>query len=162
MHNGQEKQIYAYLPAQIGFYTIARQRRIMRNLIDKIGVENIISAHTDSIKTKGCYDAAVEEYNKTHKTKYSDTLGMLQSGGIMEKVVYFSNTRAKYIMDGVFKTKHGGIDEYTNNMILKSYTYETLNNLSPYPHTLKKIFKREDGRNYLYRLTENRVFSEGV
>ena len=162
MHNGQEKQIYAFLPAQIGFYTIARQRRIMRNLIDKIGVENIISAHTDSIKTKGCYDAAVEEYNKTHKTKYSDTLGMLQSEGIMEKVVYFSNTRAKYIMDGVFKTKHGGIDEYTNNMILKSYTYETLNNLSPYPHTLKKIFKREDGRNYLYRLTENRVFSEGV
>lgn len=161
-YQGREEQIYTSLPAQIGFYTIARQRRIMRNLIDKIGLENIISAHTDSIKTKGCYDAAVEEYNKTHKTKYSDTLGMLQSEGIMEKVVYFSNTRAKYIMDGVFKTKHGGIDEYTNNMILKSYTYETLNNLSPYPHTLKKIFKREDGRNYLFRLTENRVFSEGV
>lgn len=159
---GVDRQIYASLPAQIGFYTIARQRRIMRNLIEKIGLENIISAHTDSIKTKGCFDAAVEEYNKTHRTKYSDTLGMLQSEGVMEKVVYFSNTRAKYIMDGVFKTKHGGIDEFTNNIILKTYTYETLNNLSPYPHTLNKIFKREEGRNYLYRITENRVFSEGV
>ena len=159
---GVDRQIYTSLPAQIGFYTIARQRRIMRNLIEKVGLENIISAHTDSIKTKGCFDAAVEKYNRTHRTKYSDTLGMLQSEGIMEKVVYFSNTRAKYIMDGVFKTKHGGIDEFTNNIILKTYTYETLNNLSSYPHTLNKIFKREEGRNYLYRITENRVFSEGV
>ena len=160
--DGKECQVYSELPAQISFYTIARQRRIMRNLIDKIGLDNIISAHTDSIKTKGCFDEIVEEYNRTHKTKYSDTLGMLQSEGIMEKVMYFSNTRAKYIMDGEFKTKHGGIDEYTNNQILKAYTYDTLNGLSPYMHTAKRIFKREGDKNYLYRLTEKRVFSEGV
>ena len=162
MHNGQEKQIYPCLPAQIGFYTIARQRRIMRNLINKIGLDNIISAHTDSIKTKGCYDEIVDEYNRTHRTKYSDTLGMLQSEGIMEKVVYFSNTRAKYIMNGEFKTKHGGIDEYTNNQILNTYTYDTFNGLSPYMHTAKRVFKREGNKNYLYRLTVQRVFSEGV
>lgn len=155
-------QVYSSLPTQIGFYTIARQRRIMRNLIDKIGLENIISAHTDSIKTKQCYDDVINEYNQIHKTKYSETLGMLQSEGIMEKVVYFSNTRAKYIMNGQFKTKHGGIDEYTNNQILKDYTYETLNNLSGYNHTIKRIFKRENNKNYLYRLTVRRVFSEGM
>lgn len=158
--NTKEVQMYKNMPAQIGFYTVARQRRIMRNLIQEIGLENIVSAHTDSIKTKGNYDAIVKKYNDTHKTKYSDSLGVLQSEGIMEKVVYFSNTRAKYIMNGEFHIKHGGIDEHTAENIINTYSYETLQSTSPYDHTIEKSFIRNGEINVLYRNTEKRFFSE--
>ena len=78
---------------------------------------------------------------------------------VEKKDGFFKKAGAKV---GEFKTKHGGIDEYTNNQILNTYTYDTFNGLSPYMHTAKRIFKREGNKNYLYRLTVQRVFSEGV
>lgn len=157
---GKRQQMYTNLPLQIGFYTIALQRVLMYNIINKIGLKNIVSAHTDSIKTKGCFERIINEYNDKFKLKCSDTLGKLEFEGVMEKVVYFSNTRAKYIMDGKFEIKHGGIDTHTAEWIRNNYSYETLTRTSPYEHTLCKYFT--DGSNQeLKRDTERRVFSEG-
>lgn len=152
--------IYQNTPVQISFFVIAMQRYLMFKLIDEIGLENIVSVHTDSIKTKGCYDEIVNKWNEEHKNKYSDTLGKLEFEGVMEKVVYFSNTRAKYIMDGEFKIKHGGIWCKDAEDILKEYTYDTFNKDSVYNHTVAKIFSSKGDENYLNRIQEKRVFSE--
>ena len=154
--------MYAKVPMQIGFFTIALQRMMMYELIKKVGLENIVSAHTDSIKTKGNYETIIKEWNETYKNPYSDTMGVLEFEGIMEKVVYFSNTRAKYIMNGEFKIKHGGIWLRDAEDILNNYTYDSLNKSSSYQHTIKKVFRgKEEGMTYLKRIQENRVFSEG-
>ena len=152
--------LYKHTPIQISFFVIAMQRYLMFKLIDEVGLENIVSAHTDSIKTKGNYDAFIKEWNEENKIKDSDTLGRLEFEGIMEKVVYFSNTRAKYIMDGEFKIKHGGIWIKDAEDILKEYTYDTFNKDSVYNHTVAKIFSSKGDENYLNRIQEKRVFSE--
>ena len=157
----QIQPMYQSMPIQIGFFTIALQRYMMYELIKKVGLNNIVSAHTDSIKTKGNFDDVVKEWNESHKNKYSDTMGVLESEGIMEKVVYFSNTRAKYIMDGQFKIKHGGIWEKDAQDIVNNYTYETLTNASNYSHTVAKAFRATEEGNYLKRYQETRIFSEG-
>lgn len=157
----KEVQMYPNLPVQIGFYTIALQRVAMCNLINNVGLENIVSAHTDSIKTKGNFDAIIDELNKGYKTPFSDTLGILEKEGVMEKVTYFSNTRAKYIQDGVFKIKHGGIDDKTTKDILAEYTYDTLTKESPYNHTILTTFESEGEENILSRKVQRRTFSEG-
>lgn len=159
-YNGKKEPMYPNLPIQIGFFTIAIQRYFMIKLIQQIGLKNIVSAHTDSIKTKGNYDAIVKEWNEKNKNKYSDTLGMLEFEGVMEKVVYFSNTRAKYIMDGEFHIKHGGIWVKDAEDILNTYTYDTFNGNSPYKHTLIKTFSSKGDDNYLNRIQEQRMFSE--
>ena len=155
-----KEQIYSYVPMQIGFYTIAMQRYLMFKLIQEIGLENIVSAHTDSIKTKGNYNAIVDKWNEEHKNQFSDTLGKLEFEGIMEKVVYFSNTRAKYIMNGEFKIKHGGIWCKDAEDILDTYTYDTFNKDSVYNHTVLKVFGAKGDENFLDRIQEKRVFSE--
>lgn len=159
--NNKKTQMYKSLPVQIGFYTIALQRVIMCNLMSQIGLNNIVSAHTDSIKTKKDFVEIINKYNEKEKLGSSDTLGLLEFEGKMEKVVYFSNTRAKYIMDGEFHIKHGGIDYKTAQDIIDSYTYDTLSNTSPYEHTLDRSFEREGNKNILYRTTETRIFSDG-
>lgn len=159
--NKEVQPMYKNLPIQIGFFTIALQRFLMYELIKKIGIENIVSAHTDSIKTKGNFNDIVQEWNDNHKNKYSDTMGVLELEGIMEKVIYYSNTRAKYIMDGEFKIKHGGIWEKDAEDIIKTYTYETLTNQSNYSHTVIRAFRTKEDKNYLKRYQEIRLFSEG-
>lgn len=158
---GKPEPMYPNLPMQVGFFTIALQRFMMLNLIDKVGLENIVSAHTDSIKTKGNYDAVVKEWNDNNKNTYSDTMGVLEFECIMEKVVYFSNTRAKYIENGKFKVKHGGIWIKDAEDIINNFTYDTLDSKSVYKHTVKKAFSSNENKNYLKRTQEFRVFSEG-
>lgn len=160
-YNGDKEQMYPEVPLQISFYTIALQRAAMCDIIEEIGLENIISAHTDSIKTKGNFDEIIKEYNDDCRLVGFDKLGQLEFEGIMEKVVYFSNTRAKYIMDGEFKIKHGGIDDYRAKEILSSYTYETLNSTSPYTYTTFKNFESIGDKDILIRESEIRIFSEG-
>lgn len=153
-------QMYTNTPAQIGFYTIALQRRMMCNLIDKIGLENIVSAHTDSIKTKGDFQTIIDKFNERYGIVGFEKLGRLESEGIMEKVIYFSHIRAKYIMDGEFKIKHGGILKQTAKQILTNYTYDTLSAKSKYGFVKKMKFERKDDRDVLSMEFDIRAFSE--
>lgn len=154
-----KEQMYPEVPLQLGFYTIALQRATMCDIIEEVGLENVVSAHTDSIKTKGNFGTIVEEYNNSCRLAKFDRLGQLEFEGLMEKVVYFSNTRAKYIMDGEFKIKHGGIENYKD--ILRDYTYDTLNRNSVYSHIKNKYFDNVDGKDKLLTNTKVGVFSDG-
>lgn len=160
IYDGRKIAVYPELPVQISFYTIALQRYHMFKLIQQIGLENIVSAHTDSIKTKGNYDAIVKEWNEKYKIDSAENLGQLELEGIMEKVVYFSNTRAKYIEDGKFKIKHGGIWEKDAEDIINNYTYETLQKGSPYNHTTIRSFIFNKDKDCLERIQEIRAFGE--
>lgn len=157
---GKKEQIYRSLPAQIGFYAIARQRRIMRDLVELIGLENIVQSHTDSFKVKFDCGEIVKNYNELHKTKYSETLGLLEFEGKMEKVIYFSNTRAKYILDNKFNIKHGGISDEDANKILESYDYNTLNKDSFYEHEIDSYFTKENDKNILKKIFQKRAFAQ--
>lgn len=153
--------MYPEVPLQISFYTIALQRATMCDIIEEVGLENIVSAHTDSIKTKGDFNEIIKKYNDDCRLVGFDKLGQLEFEGLMEKVVYFSNTRAKYIMDGEFKIKHGGIESYRAKEILKNYTYDTLTSNSSYTHTIIRYFENDGDKDILIREPETRIFSEG-
>lgn len=160
-YNGGKEQMYPEVPLQISFYTIALQRATMCDIIEEVGLENIVSAHTDSIKTKGNFETIIKKYNDDCRLVGFDKLGQLEFEGLMEKVVYFSNTRAKYIMDGEFKIKHGGIESYRAKEILKNYTYDTLTSNSSYTHTIIRYFENDGDKDILIREPETRIFSEG-
>lgn len=106
-------RIYGFLitkgnstPAHFGQYIVSKERLIIDNMVRKIGLEDMVQSHTDSIKFTGNHAAAIEEYNNTIEFP---ELGKFSYEGTFERCFYFSNIVAKYIQNGELKFKHGGI-----------------------------------------------------
>lgn len=44
------------VPYQIGLWIISKQRQIMLDAIEAVGLENVVAAHTDGIKVVGNFN----------------------------------------------------------------------------------------------------------
>lgn len=103
------------VPYYIGLWVVSAQRNRMIKAFKKVGIENIVASHTDSIITK---NVSCDVFNDLNKEVYKD-IGKWDSEPY-EAIEYFSNTRAKYLQNGEIKFKHGGISEQDIEGFLKN------------------------------------------
>lgn len=101
----------------------------MLDAIEKIGLDNVVAAHTDGIKVVGCFDKEFEELNKKRGLVYKD-LGQWGKEEVIDKIKYLSNVKAKYIVNGELKMKHGGISDIDIKHFLMGKSYENIDDKS--------------------------------
>lgn len=114
------------IPYQIGIWIVHKQRLFMAALIQQVGIEHVVSAHTDGVKFDCNADEIVDKVNLRRGEIYKD-VGQWKKEEIFDKCFYFSNTVAKYEVDGTVGMKHGGIAEEDVNEFLHNKTYEDIN-----------------------------------
>ena len=143
--NGELKVRDNEVPYQIGLWIISKQRQVMLNAIEEIGIENVVAAHTDGIKTIGCFDSKFEEINKRRGSIYKD-LGEWKMEEHIDRIQYLSNVKAKYEVNGELKMKHGGISDTDIDFFLKDKTYDDIDENSEIYFTVgKRIYEEENG-----------------
>lgn len=95
--------------AHYGQYIVSKERLIIDDLIQKIGLENVVHCHTDSIKFTGNFSHIIKQYNDTIDFP---ELGRFVLEDKFQKCVYYSHITGKYIdRNGKLNFKHGGIDK---------------------------------------------------
>jgi hypothetical protein len=92
----------------------------------------VVHSHTDSIKFVGDHEDVIERYNE--KIEFEE-LGRFAPEGIMEKVIYYGTNKAKYIMDGELRFKHGGIEKRDIEPLMKM-SYDEVNKNTKYQLTI--------------------------
>ena len=129
------------IPYSIGTWVTSKQRIEMLKMFKKIGKENIIAGHTDSIiATKNC-DEIVEKINE--EINIYKKMGHWIGEAAYKKICYFSNVTAKYIDNqGELKMKHGGISDLDMDLFLKNTSYDEINEYSPIWVTRGMQFKQ--------------------
>lgn len=104
------------MPAHWGQYIVQKGKNILLNIIREIGLKDVVHSHTDSIKFVGEHEDVINRYNERIEFK---KLGRFAKEEPMEKVVYYSVNKAKYLIDGKLGFKHGGIEERDLEPLLK-------------------------------------------
>ena len=145
------------VPYQVGIYIMSHQAWYMDSVIQKIGVENVIAAHTDSIKADYDISSIMEEENKRSSI---NRLGTWEKEDI-KRICYYSNTRAKYITgEGQLKIKHGGICQEDVDNFLRNKTYDSINEDTEIKITTGKFFK--ETRNKTDLITTKKIVLFGA
>ena len=119
-------------------------------LIQQVGIEHIVSAHTDGVKFDCNADEIVDKVNLRRGEIYKD-VGQWKKEEVFDKCFYFSNTVAKYEVNGEIGMKHGGIAEDDVNEFLHNKTYEDINENADFYVTLassKRLICEKD-RTYI-------------
>lgn len=117
------------VPYQVGIYIVALQAHYMDSVIQKGGVEHLISTHTDSIKFD--YDIAPIIYKENNRRHCYKNLGMWEPEDVKE-CCYYSNTRAKILTSkGKVEIKHGGISEDDVIEFCRDKDYNSISGESP-------------------------------
>lgn len=140
------------VPYQIGIWIVHKQRLFMAALIQQVGIEHVVSAHTDGVKFDCNADKIVDKVNLKRGEIYKD-VGQWKKEEVFDKCFYFSNTVAKYEVNGEIGMKHGGISEEDVNEFLVGKTYEDINEDADFYITLastKKIICEKD-RTYIVK-----------
>lgn len=133
------------VPYQIGLWIISKQRQIMLDAIEAVGLENVVAAHTDGIKVVGNFNQVFEEINQRRGLVYKN-LGRWEFEEVIDKIQYLSNVKAKYLVNGKLKMKHGGLSDVDTAHFLMGKTYEEINSSSIISFTTKKkIIENENG-----------------
>lgn len=145
------------VPYQIGIYIMSHQAWYMDSIIQKIGVEHIIAAHTDSIKADCDISSIMEEENKRSSI---NRLGTWEKEDIA-RICYYSNTRAKYLTyKGELGIKHGGISQEDIDSFIRNKTYYDINQWTEIRITVGKFFKDLEGRTDLLTKKKTVLFGQ--
>lgn len=113
-------------------YVVQKGKSVLLNIIREIGLKDVVHSHTDSIKFVGDHEDVIEEYNKTIEF---EELGKFDFEGIMERVVYYGVNKAKYIMNGKLKFKHGGIEKRDIEPLME-LSYDNIDRKTKYNLTI--------------------------
>lgn len=138
-------------PAHYSQFIVQKGKNILLEIIRKIGLKDLVHSHTDSIKFVGSHEDVIEEYNKTVEF---EELGKFDFEGTMEKVIYYGTNKAKYIMNGELKFKHGGIEAKDIEPLL-NLTYEEIDKKTKYELTTFYVYSSDKG---FYANTVEREF----
>ena len=130
------------VPYQIGLWIISQQRQIMLDAIDRVGLNNVVSCHTDGIKTFGNYDDVFDYLNKKRGTIYKD-IGFWKKEEHIDRIQYYSNTRAKYKIGDEIGMKHGGINETDINNSIRGLKYDEINENTIIKMTIKEAIMED-------------------
>jgi hypothetical protein len=144
-----EHNAMAYLkpPTEAAIYIMSKQRRILDEMAHKIGFNNLVHIHTDSLKFTGNFSHLIDEYNKGIEFK---ELGRFVSEGLMKKVHYYSITKAKMIdSNGNLQLKYGGIKKRDILLFKVMNTYDTIKDDSPIVITCEEKFVEKNNRIFI-------------
>lgn len=144
-----------HIPYQIGIYILSAQRSIMVKLIKKIGIENVVAAHTDGIKTDCDCSDIIKEFNS--KRNIYKTMGHWEEKEFFERIEYFSNVQAKYISKGKLGMKHGGISDDDIEEFLADKDYNDISYNTSFYKTMHRYIKTCKYGTYIYK--ERELFS---
>ena len=138
------------IPYQIGVWIVHKQRLFMAALIQQVGIEHVVSAHTDGVKFDCDADEIVEKVNLRRGEIYKD-VGQWKKEEVFTHCFYFSNTVAKYEVDGIVGMKHGGITQEDVDEFLIGKTYDDINEDADFYLTLAstKAIVCEKDRTYI-------------
>jgi hypothetical protein len=135
----------------------------MATLIAAVGIEHLVSAHTDGVKFNINADDIVEKINLKRGVLYKD-VGQWKKEGVFDKCFYFSNTVAKYQEGELIGMKHGGIPEEDVDEFLIEKTYDDINGNEDFYITINKEIVCEENRTYIQknqRLANFLLINEG-
>lgn len=159
---GQDARDYK-IPYQIGLWIIHRQRLFMSALIAAVGIDHVVSAHTDGVKFDCNADEIVDKVNMSRGEIYKD-VGQWKKEEVFDRCYYFSNTVGKYEVNGIVGMKHGGIPKADIDEFLEERAYEDVNGSEDFYKTIaRKIICQKD-RTYIEKektLSNFLIESEG-
>lgn len=135
-------------PSHWGQYIVQKGKSILLNIIREIGLKDVVHSHTDSIKFVGNHEDVIERYNE--KIEFEE-LGLFAEEAPMEKVVYYSVNKAKYLVNDELKFKHGGIEERDIEPLLKM-GYDAVKKDTKYQLTI--FYEYVQGRGLTSRTIE--------
>lgn len=144
-----EKNAMAYLkpPTEAAIYIMSKQRRILDEMAHKIGLNNLVHIHTDSLKFTGNFSYLIDKYNEEIEF---EELGRFVSEGLMRKVHYYSITKAKMLdSNGNLQLKYGGIKKRDILLFKVMNTYDTIKNDSPIVITYEEKFVEKNNRIFI-------------
>ena len=133
------------IPWDVGAYIVSRQRYLMFLFIKEVGIGHVVSAHTDGIKVDFDAQEIVDRINEKRGILHG-TCGKLEFEGILEKVQYLANTKAKYIENGELKMKHGGISEDDINEFISTHSWEQIRRDTIINITTKKWLELDENK----------------
>lgn len=136
------------IPYQVGIWIIHRQRLFMAALIAAVGVEHVVSAHTDGVKFDCNVDEIVNRGNLNRGEIYKD-VGQWKKEEVLDRCFYFSNTIAKYEVNGEIKMKHGGISQEDVDEFLIGKTYDDIDEYAEFYMTVDKELICKKDRTYI-------------
>ena len=136
------------VPYQVGVWIIHRQRMLMCALIKKVGIEHVVSAHTDGIKFDCNADEIVDKMNRHRGFIYKD-VGQWKKEEVLDRCFYFSNTIAKYQIGDEIGMKHGGISQEDIDQFLKGKSYDDINEYAEIELTTDKELVCEKNGIYI-------------
>lgn len=137
------------VPYQIGVWIIHRQRMFMTSLIAAVGTEHVVSAHTDGVKFDCNANEIIEKFNV--KRNIYKNVGHWAPEEILDRCYYFSNTVAKYEINGKINMKHGGIPEADIIDFIKDRTYDDINIYEDFLKTISRQIVCEEDRTFIKR-----------
>ena len=144
-----EHNAMAYLkpPTEAAIYIMSKQRRILDEMAHKIGFDNLVHIHTDSLKFTGDFSHLINEYNEEIEF---EELGRFVSEGVMKKVHYYSITKAKMLdSNGNLQLKYGGIKKRDILLFKVMNTYDTIKDDSPIVITCEEKFIEKNNRIFI-------------
>lgn len=154
-----EKNAMAYLkpPTEAAIYIMSKQRRILDEMAHKIGFDNLVHIHTDSLKFTGNFSHLIDEYNEGIEFK---ELGRFVSEGLMKKVHYYSITKAKMLdSNGNLQLKYGGIKKRDILLFKVMNTYDTIKDDSPIVITYEEKFVEKNNRIFVESKTNTIIWT---
>lgn len=143
------------VPYQIGIWIIHKQRLCITSLIAAVGIDHVVSAHTDGVKFDCDADEIVNKMNLRRGVLYKD-VGQWKKEEVFDRCFYFSNTVAKYQIGNDIGMKHGGIPQIDIDEFLEGKTYDQINGNEDFYLTYSKELICEKDRTYIRR---NKVIS---
>lgn len=161
--NGQIDVRDYTIPYQFGVWIIHKQRMFIASLIAKVGINHVVSAHTDGVKFDYNADKIVNEINLRRGVIYKD-VGQWKKEEVLDRCFYFSNTVAKYQIGDQIGMKHGGIPQIDIDEFLEGKTYEDINGDEDLYVTVNKKLICEADRTYIERehsLSNFLIIAEG-
>lgn len=144
---GRDSRDYK-IPYQIGLWLIHRQRLFIAALIAAVGINHVVSAHTDGVKFDCNADEIVEKINLSRGRIYKD-VGQWKKEEVLDRCFYFSNTVAKYEINGKIGMKHGGIPQEDVDDFLFEKKYDDINGNEDFYKTTSREIICEKDKTYI-------------
>lgn len=145
------------IPYQIGLWIIHRQRLFMTSLIAAVGLNHVVSAHTDGVKFDCDADEIVNKINQARGEIYKD-VGQWKKEDTLDRCFYFSNTVGKYQIGDKIGMKHGGVPLADVEEFLEGKTYDEINDSEEFLRTIGREIVCEENRTYIIKHKQRTSF----
>lgn len=141
------------IPYQIGLWIIHKQRMMMVGLIEKVGIQYLVQAHTDGVKFCCDADDIVAAANEKRGIIYKN-IGQWKIEETLDRCYYYGHTLGKYQIGDQVGMKHGGISNSDIKEFLEEKTYDDITEKSIINRTVSQDIVVEENRTFIFKKKE--------